>query len=206
MKMQRFARQRPGAERRRSVHFKKRHTRRCLGSHLERLEPRWLLASQAGFDYDQVSPAWFEANEGEAVAGVESLAGADAAAAGSGELASDAAGPQWIIRLTEQATRLAGSVRDAEWLLEAPGIDFQVVRGDTLRQPAFHAGDSLATFDCVIANPPFSLEKWGDEVWASDPYGRNFAGMPPRITSSSSFRCRSTSGCATSTTKRLRRP
>jgi type I restriction enzyme M protein len=57
--------------------------------------------------------------------------------------------------------------------------DFQVVRGDTLRNPAFFSGDSLATFDCVIANPPFSLEKWGDEVWASDPYGRNFAGMPP---------------------------
>jgi type I restriction enzyme M protein len=57
--------------------------------------------------------------------------------------------------------------------------DFQVVRGDTLRQPAFFAGDNLAAFDCVIANPPFSLEKWGDEVWASDPYGRNFAGMPP---------------------------
>ncbi|MGN6552281.1 MAG: N-6 DNA methylase [Verrucomicrobiota bacterium] len=57
--------------------------------------------------------------------------------------------------------------------------DFQVVRGDTLRNPAFFNGDSLATFDCVIANPPFSLEKWGDEVWASDPFGRNFAGMPP---------------------------
>jgi type I restriction enzyme M protein len=57
--------------------------------------------------------------------------------------------------------------------------DFQVVRGDTLRQPAFFSGDSLATFDCVIANPPFSLEKWGEEVWTSDPYGRNFAGMPP---------------------------
>lgn len=57
--------------------------------------------------------------------------------------------------------------------------DFQIVRGDTLRNPAFFLGDSLATFDCVIANPPFSLEKWGDEVWASDPFGRNFAGMPP---------------------------
>jgi type I restriction enzyme M protein len=31
-------------------------------------------------------------------------------------------------------------------------------------------------------NPPFSLEKWGDEVWTSDPYGRNFAGMPPAKT------------------------
>jgi type I restriction enzyme M protein len=57
--------------------------------------------------------------------------------------------------------------------------DFKIVRGDTLRSPAFHTADSLATFDCVIANPPFSLEKWGDEVWTSDPYGRNFAGMPP---------------------------
>jgi type I restriction enzyme M protein len=57
--------------------------------------------------------------------------------------------------------------------------DFQIVRGDTLRQPAFFSGDNLATFDCVIANPPFSLEKWGEEVWSSDPYGRNFAGMPP---------------------------
>jgi type I restriction enzyme M protein len=57
--------------------------------------------------------------------------------------------------------------------------DFQVVRGDTLRQPAFFSGDNLATFDCVIANPPFSLEKWGEEVWSADPYGRNFAGMPP---------------------------
>jgi len=57
--------------------------------------------------------------------------------------------------------------------------DFQIVRGDTLRNPAFFSGDNLATFDCVIANPPFSLEKWGDEVWASDPFGRNFAGMPP---------------------------
>ncbi|MBI0584652.1 MAG: SAM-dependent DNA methyltransferase [Methanomassiliicoccus sp.] len=57
--------------------------------------------------------------------------------------------------------------------------DFRIVRGDTLRQPAFLANDSLSTFDCVIANPPFSLENWGEEVWASDPYGRNFAGMPP---------------------------
>ena len=57
--------------------------------------------------------------------------------------------------------------------------DFQVVRGDTLRSPAFFSGDNLATFDCVIANPPFSLEKWGEEVWATDAYGRNFAGMPP---------------------------
>lgn len=58
--------------------------------------------------------------------------------------------------------------------------DFRIERGDTLRQPAFFDGDSLASFDCVIANPPFSLERWGEELWASDPFGRNFAGVPPR--------------------------
>jgi type I restriction enzyme M protein len=57
--------------------------------------------------------------------------------------------------------------------------DFHIERGDTLRQPAFYSGDNLAVFDCVIANPPFSLEKWGDEIWLNDPYGRNFAGLPP---------------------------
>ena len=57
--------------------------------------------------------------------------------------------------------------------------DFQIVRGDTLRNPAFFEGDRLATFDCVIANPPFSLEKWGEDVWLNDPFGRNFAGLPP---------------------------
>jgi type I restriction enzyme M protein len=57
--------------------------------------------------------------------------------------------------------------------------DFYVERGDTLRQPAYYSGDGLARFDCVIANPPFSLEKWGDDLWTNDPYGRNFAGLPP---------------------------
>ena len=58
--------------------------------------------------------------------------------------------------------------------------DFEIVRGDTLRTPAFYDAGRLATFDCVIANPPFSLQRWGEEVWENDPWGRNFAGMPPR--------------------------
>lgn len=58
--------------------------------------------------------------------------------------------------------------------------DFQIVRGDTLRQPAFYEADGLKTFDCVIANPPFSLKDWGAENWANDPYGRNIAGVPPQ--------------------------
>jgi type I restriction enzyme M protein len=58
--------------------------------------------------------------------------------------------------------------------------DFHIERGDTLRQPAFFTDDQLATFDCVIANPPFSLERWGDNLWESDRYGRNIAGIPPK--------------------------
>lgn len=58
---------------------------------------------------------------------------------------------------------------------------FQIVRGDTLRQPAFLTSeDTLATFDCVIANPPFSLSSWGEDKWPKDPWGRNFAGTPPK--------------------------
>lgn len=58
--------------------------------------------------------------------------------------------------------------------------DFEIYRGDTLRDPAFFEADGLKTFDCVIANPPFSLKEWGAENWANDPYGRNIAGVPPK--------------------------
>lgn len=58
--------------------------------------------------------------------------------------------------------------------------DFQIHRGDTLRNPAFFEADGLHTFDCVIANPPFSLKEWGADNWANDPYGRNIAGVPPK--------------------------
>lgn len=58
--------------------------------------------------------------------------------------------------------------------------DFEIVRGDTLRNPAFFKGDHLQSFDCVIANPPFSLSEWGADQWATDPFGRNIAGVPPK--------------------------
>lgn len=58
--------------------------------------------------------------------------------------------------------------------------DFQIAREDTLRDPAFTDGaGGLATFDCVIANPPFSLKEWGREVWENDPWGRAQYGLPP---------------------------
>ncbi len=58
--------------------------------------------------------------------------------------------------------------------------DFQIAREDTLRNPAFTDGaGGLARFDCVIANPPFSLKEWGRDVWENDPWGRTSYGLPP---------------------------
>ena len=58
--------------------------------------------------------------------------------------------------------------------------DFRIEQNDTLRTPAFtDPSGALATFDCVIANPPFSLKEWGREVWEADPWGRAAFGLPP---------------------------
>ena len=58
--------------------------------------------------------------------------------------------------------------------------DFRIEQNDTLRNPAFtDTSGALATFDCVIANPPFSLKEWGREVWEADPWGRAAFGLPP---------------------------
>ncbi len=54
--------------------------------------------------------------------------------------------------------------------------DFQVTQGDTLRSPNYLEGERMKTFDCVIANPPFSLKNWGADQFASDDYGRNMWG------------------------------
>ena len=59
--------------------------------------------------------------------------------------------------------------------------DFQIAREDTLRSPAFTDSSTggLAAFDCVIANPPFSLQEWGRELWEADPWSRAAFGIPP---------------------------
>jgi type I restriction enzyme M protein len=58
--------------------------------------------------------------------------------------------------------------------------DFAIARGDTLERPAFSEKDCLATFDVVLANPPYSIKQWNREAWISDPWGRNFLGTPPQ--------------------------
>jgi type I restriction enzyme M protein len=95
-----------------------------------------------------------------------------------------------VRRMTGDVKTLRGKLFGQERNLTTSGIarinlfmhgveDFEIVRGDTLRSPAFFEGDRLARFDLVIANPPFSLENWGEENWINDSFGRNFAGVPP---------------------------
>lgn len=60
--------------------------------------------------------------------------------------------------------------------------DAFIERGDTLIDPKHLTDDGLPKrFDLVIANPPFSLKKWGHTAWSKgDPYGRDVYGCPPK--------------------------
>jgi type I restriction enzyme M protein len=51
---------------------------------------------------------------------------------------------------------------------------------DTLNSPTLIEGDHLMKFDVVVANPPFSLDKWGAENASSDQYNRFWRGIPPK--------------------------
>ena len=62
-----------------------------------------------------------------------------------------------------------------------------VRKGDTLRDPQHIQGGELMLFDRVIANPPFSLAKWGKEEAENDAYGRFPYGTPPKDTGDLAF-------------------
>ena len=51
---------------------------------------------------------------------------------------------------------------------------------DTIRHPQLVENDALLKFDIVIANPPFSLDKWGQDMAADDRYERFKRGIPPK--------------------------
>jgi type I restriction enzyme M protein len=51
---------------------------------------------------------------------------------------------------------------------------------DTLNSPTLIERDHLMKFDIVVANPPFSLDKWGAENAAADQYNRFWRGVPPK--------------------------
>ncbi|MBN1559881.1 type I restriction-modification system subunit M [candidate division KSB1 bacterium] len=61
------------------------------------------------------------------------------------------------------------------------GMDNATIRwGDTIRNPKLLEGDQLKKFDTVVANPPFSLDKWGADKAAEDRFNRFWRGIPPK--------------------------
>ena len=57
----------------------------------------------------------------------------------------------------------------------------QVEWGDTIRNPKLRTtDDTLRHYDVVVANPPFSLDKWGVETAGTDKFSRFRRGIPPR--------------------------
>jgi type I restriction enzyme M protein len=51
---------------------------------------------------------------------------------------------------------------------------------NTLTSPALVENDQLMKFDVVVANPPFSLDKWGAEEAQNDRFNRFWRGVPPK--------------------------
>lgn len=51
---------------------------------------------------------------------------------------------------------------------------------DTLNHPTILENDHLKKFDVVVANPPFSLDKWGAENAQNDDFNRFWRGIPPK--------------------------
>ena len=52
--------------------------------------------------------------------------------------------------------------------------------GDTINSPQLLENDELMKFNVVVANPPFSLDKWGADTADSDKYKRFHRGIPPK--------------------------
>lgn len=65
--------------------------------------------------------------------------------------------------------------------------EFQIIRGNTLSNPAFLQNDELQKFNIVLANPPYSIKSWDRKSFESDPYGRNIWGTPPQGTADYAF-------------------
>lgn len=60
------------------------------------------------------------------------------------------------------------------------GDEAKIEWGDTIKEPKFTDKGELSKFDIVVANPPFSLDKWGEEIALNDKYNRFEFGVPPK--------------------------
>ncbi|WP_410955777.1 N-6 DNA methylase [Rickettsia koreansis] len=79
----------------------------------------------------------------------------------------------------QEMTNTTWALAQINMFLHAEG-GAHIYWGDTLNHPALLENDKIMEFDIVIANPPFSLEKWGHENAANDEYNRFERGIPPK--------------------------
>ncbi|MCK5062228.1 type I restriction-modification system subunit M [Candidatus Parcubacteria bacterium] len=114
----------------------------------------------------------------------------------SGDRICDPAmGSGGLLLLAGEEIEKQGSKNYALYGQESTGSTYQLARmnvflhekdsarlewGDTLNNPLLVENDKLMKFDLVIANPPFSLKKWGAENATSDKYNRFWRGIPPK--------------------------
>lgn len=104
---------------------------------------------------------------------------------GSGSLLIEAA--QWVEAQGSHNYALFGEeVNGATWALARMNMfihskDAACIEWcDTLNSPALIEGDRLMKFNVVVANPPFSLDKWGAEHADHDRFNRFWRGVPPK--------------------------
>ena len=101
---------------------------------------------------------------------------------GSGSLllkVADAATSKVTLYGQEKESATSGLARMNMILHNTPGAVIE--QGNTLADPKFKEGDTLKTFDFVVANPPFSDKRWGNGVDPQhDPFDRFTSfGSPP---------------------------
>ncbi len=110
-------------------------------------------------------------------------------------IADPAVGSGGLLLLAGEQVKKQGSSNFALYGQEATGSTYQLARmnmflhgmdtahiewGDTLNNPLLVENDGLMKFDVTVANPPFSLKKWGAESADADPYKRFWRGIPPK--------------------------
>lgn len=106
-----------------------------------------------------------------------------------------ACGSGGLLLLAGEEIEKKGSRNYALYGQESTGSTYQLARmnmflhgkdsakiewGDTLNNPLLVENDQLMKFDVVVANPPFSLKKWGAENATGDRYNRFWRGVPPK--------------------------
>ena len=99
-----------------------------------------------------------------------------------------------LLLLAGEQIREAGSNDYALYGQEKTGTTYNLARmnmflhkqdsariewGDTLNRPLLIENDKLMQFDIIVANPPFSLDKWADKSVENDEYNRFKRGIPP---------------------------